>query len=334
MNIGVVGTDSDARLRVGCYTRLPDVEVGGLVATADQDPDWTAAPTYDSVDALLSIDGLDAVDVRALTAATSRIVDRCLAADVGVVCPAPPADDADDVVAIRDVAEQGERPVLVDGVHRFARENRAARDRIGDGAGVDDGDIGTPTTVRTTRRLPGARHSGESGSAERDALVRRALYPDVARTRMLFGDIQRVFARVRSGSSSRTEHVRALVVARFASGAVGHLDVSYGDRHDRVSVEFEYSGTEGRLSYDSEEFAPLGTRASAPLETGVRGRFERPRPSSDCHDRHAEHLVNCLRGETDPAEPLSEAVGTFRTALAATESARRGEPVAVAAVME
>lgn len=41
----------------------------------------------------------------------------------------PPGDDVEDVIAIHDAAERSDRPVLVDDVHRFTRENREARER-------------------------------------------------------------------------------------------------------------------------------------------------------------------------------------------------------------
>lgn len=327
MRLGLVGANGDARLRADCYERLPDVTISGVVAP-NTDPDWAAAG-YDDVTALLEGEVLDAVDVcdSNTTRTQYEMVNACLDAGVGVVCRPPIADDLDEATAIRDVAERGNVPVLVDALHRFARENRDAKE------GVDAGEIGKPTTVRTSRRLPAVGSSDRNDTAAYDAFLPRALSPDVARVRWLFGDIERVFTRIGVDESSDNDRLtHAVVIARFASGAIGHLDVRVGNRYDRVAVDFEYSGTEGRLSYSSEEFAALDVAATAPFEPGLTAQLRRPRPSSDLYERHAEHIVASLRGDTDTVEAVDETVETLRTVVAAVRSARRGVPVAVAEV--
>ncbi|WP_276256412.1 Gfo/Idh/MocA family protein [Halomontanus rarus] len=327
MRLGLVGANSDARRRANCYERLPDVTVSGVV-TPNTDPDWAAA-RYDDVTALVESEVLDAVDVCDPNTARTQyeMVNVCLDAGVGVVCRPPIADDLDEATAIRDAAGRGDVPVLVDALHRFARENRDAKEA------VDAGEIGESTTVRTTRRLPAVGSSDRNDAAAYDAFLRRALSPDVARVRWLFGDIERVYTRIgvdEPSDNGRLTH--AVVIARFASGAIGHLDVRVGNRYDRVSTDFEYSGTEGRLSYGSEEFAALDVAATTSFEPGVTASLRRPRPSSDLYDRHVEHIVASLRGDTDTVEAVDETVETLRTVVAAVRSSRRGVPVTVAEV--
>ena len=326
MQIGIVGSDGNARLRAGCYARRPDVTVAGVVAGTGREPEWATAPVYSDLGAMLTDGGVDAVDVCDGARSQSKIVDRCLDAGAGVVCRTPLADGLAEAESIRAAADRGDCSILVDARHRFARENVDAKSLI------DSGEIGATTTVRTTRRLPGRGSEASERTPAPNRLVERALYPDVARIRWLFGDVDRVFTRLRSGTGSSGEYRHAVVVARLASGAVGHLEVSYGGRHDQVTVRTEYSGTEGRLTYDSDTERPLAIRSRESVDVGTRASFERPRPSSGLHDRHAEHLVACLRGEADPVASPSEAVATLRTVRAAGRSARRGGPVDVAEV--
>lgn len=319
MQIGLIGAGSGARLRADCYERLPEVTVSGIVGNGDRTLDRAASTVYPDVETLLEEDGIDAVDVRSPEQSQSAIVDQCLDAGVAVVCRTPLADGIEDAESICEAADRSEAPVLVDAHHRFARENSDAKSLI------SEGEIGTLTTVRTTRRVPAANER-QSVSTE-NRLLERALYPDVARLRWVLGDVERVFARLRSGDDSNAGH--ALVIARLASGAVAHLEVSRGNRHDIVTVEVEYSGTDGRLTYDSEASRALDVRSRDRIETGVGAGVERPRPSSDLHDRHVERLVACLRDEADPVELLPTAVETLRTVRAAVESVRRGVPVDV-----
>lgn len=344
MRLGLLGAGSDARLRAACYDRLPEVTVAGVVASdADANADWADA-TVEDLDALLARARIDAVDVVDPWRPQREIVDRCLADGVGVVCRTPLADNLASAVAIRDAAEGADAPVVVDALHRLARENRDANERVA------DGEIGDPTTVRTTHRLPtvdvGGDVADELAGSVHDAIVRRALYPDVARTRWLFGDVERVFTRPSAAAATDAEdespddHRHAVALAHFASGATGHFDVRVGDRHDAVGVAFEYSGTEGRIAYDSDEFDPLVARAAEETDSGrashrdigVGTQFRRPRPSRELYERHAERVVACLRGEAEPPETVGEAVETLRTVEAGIESAYRDAPVAVGEV--
>jgi predicted dehydrogenase len=119
--------------------------------------------------------------------------------------------------------------------------------------------------------------------------------------------------------------------------------VTRGDRHRDVTVRTEYSGTDGRITYDSEAETPLATRSDHPFDAGVTARFDRPRPSMEAYDRHVAHLVACLGGESEPVEPLADAVEGDRDPVATGldglrqvevieavyESAETGEPVSV-----
>lgn len=347
MRLGLIGSGSDAQLRVEVYAALTDATLAGVVADAEPGPDWTTAPTYPDVEALLGEEAVDAIDVRDWTRRQRPIVERCLDAGVDVVCRTPLGEDLDEAAAIRDLVAESDATVLVDAFHRFARENRDARSLL------DEGEIGTTTTVHTTRRVPAVDgldpgpDASEEGSdsyaatiggsdsdlsANAAAVLRRALSRDVARIRWLFGDVERITTRLRSGSGSSGAYCHAVAVARLSSGAVCHLTVSYGDRHDGVSVVAEYSGTAGRYTYDSETFSSLSARSRGETPTGVGGAFERPRPALDVHREHVARLLEALRGKADPPESLSEATETLRTVRAATESARRGVPVAVAEV--
>lgn len=336
MRLGLIGSDSDAQLRAECYAALDDdLTVAGVVTEADPPRDWPTGNVYPDVEALLTEAGVTAVDVRDRTRPLRPVVERCLDAGVDVVCRTPVGDDPSDATAIHDLAEGNDSDVIPDAHHRFVRENRDAK------SVVDGSDLGTPTTVHTTRRIPAVEgfdldssttDDGETAldpSSDVAAVLRRALYPDVARIRWLFGDVNRVFTRLRCGDGASGDYCHAVAVARLASGAVAHLTVSYGDRHDEASVVAEYSGTRGRYTYDSEAFTSLSTRSQIDVETGTGGTFERPRPSLDVHRNHLEALVDVLRGESAPPDSLSEATETLRTVHAATESVRRGAPVAV-----
>lgn len=335
MRLGLIGSDSDAQLRAECYAAVDDVTVTGVVTEADPRPDWPSAEIYPDVETLLADAGVAAVDIRDRTRPLRPVVEQCLDAGVDVVCRTPVGDDPEEAAAIRDLVKGSDGDVIADARHRFVRENRDAK------SVVDDGDLGTPTTVHTTRRIP-AVETLDIGASTADGVanldlssdtavaLRRALYPDVARIRWLLGDVERVFTRLRRGDGASGDYCHAVAVARLASGAVAHLTLSYGDRHDKVSVVAEYSGTRGRYTYDSEAFVPLSVRSKTDIETGISGTFERSRPSLDVHRRHVDSLVEALRGRADPPESLSEATETLRAVHAATESARRGAPVSVA----
>lgn len=326
MQIGLVGATRDAELRADCYARSPDVTVAGIVAGTDQRLEWSDATRYPTVGRMLDDEDLDTVDVRDWRRPQRPIVERCLSAGAGVVCRTPLAHDVGDAVAIRDARTRTDRPIVADVPHRFDPGTTAAQ-RL-----VEAGDIGMPTTVRATRRVPTRRPVDGGQPTDRERFVERALSTDVAAARWLFGDVERVFTRWRPDHDASSVHHHAVAIVRFASGVVGHLDVSRGDRHPDVTVRTEYSGTEGRITYDSEVEPPIAVRSADHLDTGVTAPFDRPQPTMEAHDRHVAHLVDCVAGSAELIEPLSEALETARTVSAVTDSAARGEPVTVAEV--
>jgi predicted dehydrogenase len=125
----------------------------------------------------------------------------------------------------------------------------------------------------------------------------------------------------------------AKIGLRFAGGALGSLHLDY-NRQPPVHT-FEVAGTQGTIKWDLSDGAARIYRAN-PSSTGRGARGEGdwevyPLPAEWERNvmfmEQMQHFVAVVRGEVEPACPLSEGVRVQRLVEAVHESQRSGRVV-------
>ncbi|WP_122091215.1 Gfo/Idh/MocA family protein [Halalkalicoccus subterraneus] len=324
--IGILGRGFMARVHAQRYGRIDGVDVaavaspGGPTAFADEYADGAAV--YDDAPEMYDSIPLDAVDVCTPTHTHRELVVPALDRGLDVLCEKPIARTMAGARAIADAATDADATVVPGHTIRFFPEYAKARDR------VQAGDVGSPGNVRTFRQSPFEDRSDWFADDEKSGgvLLDLAIH-DFDFLRWTVGEVDRVFARRRQWNA----HEYALATVRFESGAVGHVDARWPRRPDLPFVtRFEIAGDGGLLEFDSEDATPIEV-SSTTAEKLDRDPIDEPL-EKDPYLRELEAFVDCVRRDDEPAIALEDGIETLRVALAALESAERGEPVRPAEV--
>jgi predicted dehydrogenase len=212
---------------------------------------------------------------------------------------------------------------LVGFQYRFHPGLRRARQWLLDGA------IGEPVAARVHwgEYLPDW-HPGEdwaSSYAARADLgggATRTLYHPFDYLRWMLGEVASVHAHTSRGALGLEVDEAANVSLRFASGVIATVSLDY--HHRPRTHTLEIVGSRGRLRWSDDD-------GSAYLHDGARGRltpfFPQGFSRNDMFLDEMRHFLRCVAGLEPPACSLEDGVAALDVALAALESARRGEDV-------
>ena len=326
VRIGLLGRGFMATVHALRYAKLDDVEVAAVAAptvpTDFVDEYAPGAAAYDDAVAMYDGENLDAVDVCTPTDTHAELAIPAAERGLDVLCEKPIARSLADAHAIADAVDDAGVTFMAGHTVRFFPEYETARER------VLAGDVGSPGNVRTLRQSPFADKADWFLDDERSGgvLLDLAIH-DFDFLRWTLGEVERVFSRRRRWG----DHEYAIATLRFESGAVGHVDARWPRRPDLpFRTRFEVAGDEGLLEFDSEDVEPIAVRSDAdPAPAG--DPIDEPL-EVDPYERELRAFVDCVRSGDPAPIGLDDGKETLRIALAALESAERGEPVAPAEV--
>jgi predicted dehydrogenase len=321
LRVGVVGAGMIAGCHVRAYAADDDVDV---VAVADPRTDKAQrlAGTV-GADACADLDGVLDLDVDIVSVCTpphshADLTVRALAAGRHVLCEKPLAGSLADGRRIVEAARASDRVVMVGQVSRFEPEHRAAKDL------VDGGYVGDVAMMlhSMTAPLPGWSEGGwltdprQSGGPLLDLSVHSFDY-----LAWLCGSpATRVHALAADSPVGPSTYT--LTTVRYASGAMGQVEASWAHPAGRgFRAVVEVSGTAGRISWDYDSIAGgamfLDGGQTVPFDPlGERG-----------YRREVAAMTRAVREGTPSPVPAEAGYDAMRTALAAHESLRTGEPV-------
>ncbi len=325
--VGIVGAGNIAQIHGQCWSDLPvrlqgwfDVVPAAALRAAQT---WGGA-IFDSLEDLLA--DCDIVDICTSVQHHRDVV--WAAADRGkaIVCEKPLARTVADCEEIVAYCKNAEVRLFVAHVVRFFPQFVAARETL------LSGQLGKPATIRTVRAFgfPGGGHHEAAqpyGDLPRSGgVVLDVAIHDIDYQRWCLGEVERVFARgLWDAGIPQTDH--ALIVLRFASGAIGHIEASWAHKQGLSRTHLEIAGTQGIVEWDSRDKDPL---EMATVGTGGVRKLT-PYPGQD-HPWHAElsHFVQCLEsGEPFRVSPV-DGLMAVKIAEAALHSIRTGRPVHMA----
>lgn len=332
--IGILGTGSIAHLHARCWQRLP-VEMIGY-HDLDQAAARAFAERYGGVPFPALADFLnevDIVDICTPGTAHADCVVAAAAAGRAVVCEKPLARHLNDCQRIIDACEEAAVPLFVAHVVRFFPQFAAAK------AAIDGGEIGTPGVICTARNgsFPRFGRDNYYGNFDKSGgVIMDVGIHDIDFQRWCCGEVERVFAR---GLTFRGVHQRdhALILLRFASGALGHIECSWAHPPGQFRTKLEIAGDGGLMEWDSADRQPLKTAFYHPEEPSAPALRNEESPLAPDDDPYCKELAHFLDHVENGAPLLvtpHDAYMAVKVALAAIESERTGRPVDLASFEE
>ncbi|MCU4751223.1 Gfo/Idh/MocA family oxidoreductase [Halobacteria archaeon AArc-curdl1] len=319
VNIGIVGSGFMAETHTNAYNSIDGANIVAVASpnTADEfiEEHQLEADSFRTADELLEDATVDVIDVCSPTPTHRPVVETAAAAGIDVFCEKPVAGSLEDAQAIADAAADADIAVMVGHVLRFFPQYAQARDV------VEDGGIGNLGVARA-RRLSAFPDWGHGNwYADRDqsggVLLDLAIH-DLDFLRWVGGDVERVFARRTRWDEGEHGHV----TLRFADGAVGYVEASWGlPAGQELTHSFELAGDDGLLEFDGEQPAMTtsteqGTTHSSPLSAGG-------------YQRQLEAFLESIQAGREPPVTVEDGIETLRLSVAANRSAAEGRPVAL-----
>lgn len=322
MKVGVIGAGFIGSVHLSAYANMPNVEVVGV---ADSRPEIAAAGAvgvgaraYASYEDLVSAEDVDVVDICLPTAFHRDLAIQAAREGKHVFLEKPIARTLEDAGTILEAFSGSDGRLFVGHVVRFFSEYARIK------AMVDDGDLGTVSVARTSRRSPFLTGWNDwyadwrvSGGVIIDLLIH-----DFDFLRWCFGEVRRVYARgVLGREYNRLDY--ALVTLRFAGGEIAHVEGHWGYPAP-FNYSIEVAGDKSLVTVDSTEPASVQLLTGGPAESG-----ESPDVATGKSPFQAEleHFVRCVETGEEPIVSGVDAYEALNIGFAAIESIQTGRAV-------
>ncbi len=330
--IGIVGAGAIARVHANRWQQMPDVTLAGFYDIRPEAASEAVARfggrAFGSLAELL--DAVDVVDVCTPGHVHREPVVAALEAGVPTICEKPMARRLEDAEAMVEAAERTGTPLFVAHVVRFFPQFARAK------AVLDSGQLGKPGVIRTVRGGSFPRPGGIFGSdyyrdfARSGGVILDVSIHDLDFVRWCCGEVERVFARGLTFADV-PERDHALILLRFANGALGHVEGSWAYPPGRFRTRLEIAGTRGLLEWDSADPPPVeGAWLDPTNPEQVRPLQASPlAPEDDPYYAELHHMIEHLeQGIPLRVTPL-DGFMAVKISLAAIESVRTGRPIPV-----
>ena len=279
-------------------------------------------PRASSYEDMLAGDIVDAVVIATPTATHAELSVRAAQAGKHVFCEKPISLERQATVS---AAEQVRAAGLVFqvGFHRrFDPDWAAAADRI------RAGELGEVYLFRTSLRdmtPPQAQFLAHSGGFFVDVTIH-----DLDTARWMVGEITEVSAFGTALSGPQFAEIgdidTAVVVLRFASGALGVIDNSRAAGYG-YECSTEVMGRNATVRIDHPQYRHYEWRTPGWASHGLARDFEQRYP--DAYAEELESFACCIRNGLPPRVTAYDALAAFDLARAAEQSWHRGRPVTV-----
>jgi predicted dehydrogenase len=321
LRVGVVGAGMIAGCHVRAYTATPGVEVVAVAdprpAKAEQLAGTVGAAALTDVEEVLARD-VDIVSVCTPPHTHADLAVRAVEAGRHVLCEKPLAASLADCRRIVAAAAGTDKVVMVGQVSRFEPDHRAAKDLV-DGGYV--GDVAMMVHSITTS-LPGWSEGGwladprQSGGPLLDLAVHSFDY-----LAWLAGS-EAVRVHAVAADSPVGPATYAVATVRYASGALGQVEASWAHPDARgFRLAVEVTGTEGRISWSGD-----GIIGGSMHQSDGQVVWFDPLGERGFREEVGAFVAAVREGAPSPV-PAEAGFRAARTALAAHESLRTGQPV-------
>ncbi|UCH33300.1 MAG: Gfo/Idh/MocA family oxidoreductase [Armatimonadota bacterium] len=327
--VGVIGCGGMGTSHAGYFAALPDVEVvacaDSVAPAAQQLAQQHDARAYTDPEELLDDPRVTIVAICTPTPLHADLIEASAQRAKHVFCEKPIARTLADARRAIDAAKDAGICLMIGHVLRFFPEYAMAK-RL-----LDDGTVGRPAVVRTTRNSGYPRGAGDwfvdpdqSGGVMVDMVIH-----DLDFLLWCFGEAERIYCKALTYHGPEATDY-ALATVRFKSRVIAHIEGSWAHPPGTFFTKLEIAGDKGLLEYDSQAASPLQVWKKAVGDEKAPGVVvpESPLAESPYQIEICE-FMDAVRTGRDPCVTPQDAYNALELALAALESALRGEALAL-----
>ncbi len=328
LRVGLIGAGLIGQVHARAYGNLRNAE---LVAVADIRPDKAAevgerygSRQFATLDDLLAAVDVDVIDICLPTPLHASHTIRALEAGKHVMCEKPITRTLEEAQQVAAAVERAAGMFTVGHVVRFFPEYARARDLIA------AGEVGAPRVVHTVRvgAFPPWSYQNWMGDLDQSGgVILDLACHELDWLRWTCGEVTRVFARglAYSHLAEGDSRDHSLIVLRFASGAMAHVEVSWAmPPRGPFVTKVEVAGSRGLMSFDNQSSMPI--RGYWNVEGGPTAIPESPLAVGP-HQAEIAHFIDCIEAGRQPLVGVEDAIKALEVSLAALESVRTGLPV-------
>lgn len=307
-----------ARVHANAYAINGKAEVVGIVDPNPQAKELSAeinAKLYSSLDEVPS-GSYDVADICSPTYTHAEYARKAAKAGKDVFCEKPLARTMEEASEIVEVCEKNSVRLSVGQVVRFFPQYVRAKKVI------ESGQIGK--VVRAFTQRGGDFPKGWDnwyGDLKRSGgtLVDLVIH-DFDFLRWVFGPVERVYSTRRFDAEARIDY--SITTLKFRNGLIAD---SHGVwTHGNFRTKFEFSGTEGLVTHDSDRERQMSVNPSltAPLAT-----VKTEQMTQNPYYLELENFLDCLDSGEEFKVTGKDALESLKVSLAAEESSRTGSTV-------
>jgi myo-inositol 2-dehydrogenase/D-chiro-inositol 1-dehydrogenase len=322
LRVGLIGAGGISRVHAAGWRDL-----GAHVSVFSHDGAAALAEAYgfavaDDLDALLA--AVDVVDIVTSSRSHRDLALAAIAAGKHVVCEKPLAATSEAAREIAEAAEAAGVQVFPAHVVRFFPEYARIKEQ------VDAGRIGAPAVLRFARGgeapRPGSWFFDESAGG---GIVLDQMIHDLDQALWLAGDVSQVYA-VQSPPSVDgivPAQVTAHVVLTHTSGALSHIQGTWGAKGMTFRTSADIAGTAGVLAIDSALDTAVTVELPASGETD--GYLPPAAHAESPYTRQLREFARAFAGGPKPRVTAADGIRAVALAEAAAESIRSGRAIDV-----
>ncbi len=325
MKAAIIGAGVMGHFHMNSYLELPDVEIKGVFDKDKSRGDRFAkeynVKAYDFVDKLLENDDIDIIDICSPTHTHRDFFIKSIQADKHVFCEKPLARNLDEAKEILDAVRKSEKKASVGHVLRLFQEYETIKKAI------DDGEIGDPAVIRTSRggALPLGSEDWYADFEKSGGVIFDLIIHDFDFLRYCFGDLERVFAKGLVNKNIKRKDY-ALVTLRFKNGVIAHCEGSWA-YPGGFYMALEAAGSKGVLHYDSRKLKPLVFLQSRAKEEMKAVEVPQNPVAESPYMRQLKKFIEAVVNNAEPLVTVEEAYESLRISNAADESIVSGKVI-------
>lgn len=329
LHIGVIGLGFMGQVHLENYAKMEGVQIQGVADLIEDKVDRLATQHrcqgFKSAEELIADRAINVVDICTPTPTHRDLALLAAQNRKHIICEKPIARQITEAQEMVQTAKEQGVKLLIGHVVRFFPEYIKLREL------VLAGEIGTPGIVRTFRggASPIPQASWYGNPEESGGLIVDMLIHDFDWLRWTFGEVEHVYARGLSLQPLKEGQDLALVILRFKSGLLAHVEGSWSYPSTfPFTTRVEIAGNKGLLHYDSQESAPLHIFREA-IGEGIGIRAPESPLAKNPYFSELKYFIKCIQRHEFPIIGAQDAIEALRIALAALKSLETNQTVRV-----
>ncbi|HEX9387151.1 MAG TPA: Gfo/Idh/MocA family oxidoreductase [Anaerolineales bacterium] len=333
MKVGIVGVGFMGTTHAAGWAETP-AEIVGFNAETQKEASALAeqyhARVYPTLEEMLP--QVDVVDICSPTHLHHEMALKAVAAGKHIVCEKPLARRAAEAQEIVTACHKAGVQLLVAHVVRFFPEYALAH------SAVVEGQIGKPGVIRLHRgsyrpKKPAGNwflDEEKSGGILMDLMIH-----DYDYARWVAGEVESVSARRVTERHPDAPVDYGLVILSHRSGALSHISGAWAYPPPTFRTHLEIAGDRGLIEFDSDSTAPIQNLI---LKTGRADAPDVALPSSSVSESpyttQIKEFYSALANGKSTRVSATDGLIAVQIAEAAIQSAHRGQPVTLQALVE